>query len=113
MSEDFEDRLRDALRPVDPGEDFAQRVILRVKSEPPRSARVQILRRRWVPAALAASVVLGLLVSYGWRVERERSGLEARRQLMEALQLTGEKLDLAYQVINRQSDSKAGDNSGA
>jgi hypothetical protein len=54
-----------------------------------------------------------LLIAYQWHAERERSGLEARRQLMEALQLTREKLDLAYQVINRQSTSKVDEKSGA
>jgi hypothetical protein len=46
-------------------------------------------------------------------VRREQEGLEARRQLLEALQLTGEKLDLAYQAVNREAPPPADDESGA
>jgi hypothetical protein len=46
-------------------------------------------------------------------VRREQEGLEARRQLLEALQLTGEKLDLAYQAVNREEPPTDDDESGA
>jgi hypothetical protein len=44
--------------------------------------------------------VLTLIVVHDWQTRREQQGLEARRQLIEALRLTGEKLDIAYQVVN-------------
>ncbi len=37
----------------------------------------------------------GLLIC-AWQADRETTGLEARRQLIEALHITGEKLDVAY-----------------
>jgi hypothetical protein len=39
--------------------------------------------------------------------------LEARKQLIEALRLTGEKLDVAYQAVNREASAPADDGSGA
>ena len=66
--------------------------------------------RRWLPqrfgglpAALAASVVLAGVLLYAWEADRERRGLEARRQLIEALHITGEKLDVAYRGVMRES----------
>jgi negative regulator of sigma E activity len=102
MSKDFEQRLRDALRPVDPEEGFAQRVMARISSEP---ARTRAKASRWaVPLAIAASMAfVAILGTYQWQEHREQQGLEARRQLLEALRLTGEKLDVAYQAVNRDS----------
>ena len=102
MSKDFEQQLRDALRPVDPEEGFEQRVMARVASEPPRS-RAKVTR--WAASlALAASVAFAAILGVRqWQDHREQEGLEARRQLLEALRVTGEKLDVAYQAVNRKS----------
>ncbi|HKR37421.1 MAG TPA: hypothetical protein VJT10_21410 [Steroidobacteraceae bacterium] len=102
MSKDFEQQLRDALRPVDPEEGFEQRVMARVASEPPRS-RAKVTR--WAASlALAASVAFAAILGVRqWQDHREQEGLEARRQLLEALRVTGEKLDVAYQAVNRES----------
>src|SRR5262245_44022913 len=114
MSTDFEDQLRKALPPVDPDEGFADRVMSRIESAPAARAR------RWMPqrfrgwaAALAASVVLAVTLVHVWQVDRERRGLEARRQLLEALHITGQKLDLAYRGVKRESSPPASDDSGA
>jgi len=111
MSKDFEQQLRDALRPVDPDEGFEGRVMARVASEPQRS-RSKVTR--WAAGlALAASVTgVAILGAHQWQERREQQGLEARRQLLEALQLTGEKLDVAYQAVNRKSPP-SDDESGA
>lgn len=111
MSKDFEQQLRDALRPVDPEEGFEQRVMARVASEPPRS-RTKVTR--WVASlALAASVAFAaVLGTHQWQERREQEGLEARRQLLEALRVTGEKLDVAYQAVNREAPPPE-DGSGA
>ena len=80
----------------------------RIQFERPR-------RRSWqVPAALAASLILGVIVVHAWQVQRERQGLQARQQLMEALRVTGEKLDLVYRGVNDEAQPDApGDNAGA
>jgi hypothetical protein len=95
MSNDLEDQLRKALRPVDPGERFAPGVLERVARAPQR----RYADVRWRLAAALAVVALGTLAVYGWQVRRAQ-GLEARRQLIEALQVTGDKLDLAYRAVN-------------
>ena len=111
MSKDFEDQLREALRPVEPDEGFEHRVMARIGREPARSrARVT----RWVSVALAASVAFAAIIgTHTWQVRREQEGLEARKQLIEALRLTGEKLDVAYQAVNRESQPAKDDGSGA
>jgi hypothetical protein len=102
MSEELEDRLREALRPVDPGEQFAQGVLSRIAGGP-SSHRRRFFRWQW--AAAAASIAVGMLAFYGWEARRAQ-GLEARRQLIEALQVTGEKLDLAYRAVNESTRSR-------
>jgi hypothetical protein len=102
MTDDLDDELRRALRPVAPREGFTDRVMARLAAAQPPKARV-----RWrIPAAFAAAVLLGLGI-YA-RVEQQRqniAGLEARRQVIEALRLTDQKLDLAYQTVKEASGS--------
>lgn len=112
MSKDFEQQLRDALRPVDPEEGFEQRVMARVAREPVRT-RTKVTR--WAASlAFAASVAFAaILGAHQWQERREERGLEARRQLIEALRVTGEKLDVAYQAVNRDSQPAADNGNGA
>jgi len=110
MNHDLERRLRAALRPVDPGEDFPAKVLARMAKEPahfaraPRSPAVA----GWLAFGLAASAVLGLLLAHQWQVRRTQQGLEARRQLIEALRVTDEKLDLANRVVNEKERAPPG-----
>jgi hypothetical protein len=104
MSDDLDRQLREALRPVDPGEQFARNVLLRATSHQ-RHAAVG-----WQWAAALAAVAVGTLGLYEWQVKRAE-GLEARRQLMEALHVTGEKLDLASRAV--KDSTGATRNSGA
>ena len=114
MSNDLDDPLRKALRPVDPSEGFAERVMARIEATPPAQARRWLpLRSRGLPLALAASAVLVAILIHLWQVDRERRGLEARRQLIEALHVTGEKLDLVYQSVRRESSPASSDDAGA
>jgi negative regulator of sigma E activity len=111
MSKDFEQQLREALQPVEPAEGFEQRVMARLARE---GSRRHAKVTRWVSVALAASVAFAAIVgTQQWQARREQEGLEARRQLLEALQLTGEKLDLAYQAVNREEPPTDDDESGA
>jgi hypothetical protein len=114
-NDDLERRLRAALKPVDPGEEFARRVLWRIAAEPARTARLSRVPAvtRWLTFGLAASVVLGLLVAHEWQLRRTAQGLEARRQLIEALKVTDEKLDLAYRVVNTRQHPAVADHSGA
>jgi hypothetical protein len=102
MSIDLEKQLRESLRWATPGDDFAERLGARIAA-----GRLRRQRRSapflWAPAALAASLVLGFTVIHQWQLRREQQGLQARRQLIEALRVTGEKLDLAYRGVSDAS----------
>ena len=118
MSNDLERGLRAALRAVDPPLDFSQRVLARIE-------RSQVPHRHafptWLPVALAASAIFGAVVTHAWHVRHQRQGLEARQQVIDALRVTGEKLDLAYRVVNAKprpaadptSNDSAPDDQGA
>ena len=114
MSDDFERELRQALQGVEPPPGFAERVMAKHAQEPLQPTLLQRLlafvppEHRWLTGAVAASAALLAIaiVGHQWREQREREGLEARKQLIEALRVTSEKLDLAYQAVNTQSRPK-------
>jgi hypothetical protein len=112
---DFEDDLRQALRPIDPGDQFAERVLQRLPTQQ-RSGRLRQPIWRWVPAALAASLVVAVLTVQQYRQYREQqAGDAARQQVMQALRMTSEKLDVAYRIVQNQARSQppAAENSDA
>lgn len=110
MNDRFEDELRGALRPVDPGADFAARVLAQTSRRAPETqsdgGKVVRLRRRvlrWLPLALAATLVAAVLVRHEYQLRRElEQGRIAREQLMEALRVTSDKLDMAYRAAQGQ-----------
>jgi len=102
MSDELERMLRRALRPVDPGEDFTARVMAEVSAEP-GNLRARPRRAVWIPLSLAASVILAVAGVYEWQQRQREAGLAARAQVLEALRVTNEKLDLAYRLINTSS----------
>ena len=114
MSEDFENQLRRALRPVNPPDGFAERVLAALPERSPRIATVTVLRpasrapwwrRLTAPAALAASLTLAIILGQHMGMQRaqreQQAGLEASREHMQALRVTSKKLDIAYQAVNR------------
>lgn len=104
----LEDDLRAALRPVDPPEGFEQRVMARLDSGggPVRRPAARAFSS-WAAAAagLAFASVAGIAV-YNHQQEQRR-GLEARDQLVLALQITGKKLDAVRTQINNNSNHEA------
>jgi hypothetical protein len=120
-SEDIESGMRAALRPVAPREAFSQELIARVIVDPSApskardfaAARVRPLAW-WLTASLAACMVLAVGVHQHLQQQRlQQSGLEARREVMRALRVTSEKLNLAYEAVKSQSTSLEDDESGA
>ena len=114
MTDDLESKLRDALRPAAPSEDFARQLLARLAAtqREPTKLRGRYASRTtwWFSAALAATVVLAVGVQHHRAVEENREkGLEARRQVMQALRVTNDKLDLAYRAVRDQSGAIAGD----
>jgi hypothetical protein len=102
MSEELERLLRRALRPVDPGEDFTARVMAEICANP-RNLRAPSRRAAWIALGLAASVILLVSGVYVLHQRQREAGLAARAQVLEALRVTSEKLDLAYRLINTSS----------
>ena len=109
-----EDELRRMLRPVEPPTGFAERVMraLPERQSPPAVALLTPVRARprtpaWqrfsVPAALAASLVVGVLLGRHVAIEQveheRRAGLAASREPMQALRVTSQKLDQAYDAV--------------
>ena len=102
MSEHFESHLRAALRPVAPRDEFSQALIGRIGSV--NGSRSGRRAAAWLTVSLAASLLVAVGVRQHVQEQRNReSGLEARRQVIEALRVTSEKLDLAYQAVKSQS----------
>jgi hypothetical protein len=110
MTEEFENELRRRLRPIDAPPGFTERVMRALPADvkPAVIVASPTRRRPWMqqfamPAALAASllvaVMLGRYSAEQRELRAERAGLEASRELMQALRLTSDKLDIAYQAV--------------
>jgi hypothetical protein len=120
MSEDIESGIRAALRTVAPREEFSQKLVANVASQPPTPLKSRRVAARlhplawWFSASLAASVLLAVGVHQHLRQQRlQQSGLEARREVVEALRVTSQKLNLAYEAVKSQSTSLTDEQSGA
>ena len=112
MSDDIESQMRNALRAVAPREEFSRKLVANVTSprltarEPRRVAARMRPLAWWFSAGLAASVLLAVGVQQHLQQQRlQQSGLEARREVMQALRVTSQKLNLAYEAVKSQSTS--------
>jgi hypothetical protein len=120
MSKDIESGMRAALRPVAPSEEFSQKLLARVSADlplRPKPHRLFSKRARplawWLTASLAACLILAIGVQQHLQQQRlQQSGLEARREVREALRMTSQKLNLAYEAVKSQSTSLADEKSG-
>ena len=116
MNDQFENELRRRLRPVDAPDGFTERLMaaLPAQQKPvvvpftPKAVRRSPLRDFGMPAALAAtllvSVLLGVHVAdkqalLAAQAEQEKE-LAATRELMQALRVTSQKLNLAFEAVN-------------
>jgi hypothetical protein len=120
---DFENELRRHLRPIDAPQGFADRVMRAlppdarpalVSSTPSNKSTPKRMRQFGMPAALAASLLAAVLLGQHAAVERnlsaEREGREASLELMQALRLTSQKLDIAYQAVKSPPHAAAEEN---
>lgn len=99
--DDLDAELRSALRPLEPPRGFSERVMARVAP-----VRMRPVRVRWrVPVGLAATVLLGLGIYIGVQHEQRQqlAGLEARRQVIEALRLTDQKLAIVSETVRDEA----------
>jgi hypothetical protein len=104
MNEDLESQLRAALRPVAPPADLRDRILAGLPSSRLRPRRMGL----WWGAGVAASFLLALGVYSHIQSARETAaGLEARREVLQALRVTHQKLDLAYQSVKAQAEGSS------
>jgi hypothetical protein len=120
MSKEIESQVRAALRPVEPTEDFSERLLARVMAERPVQAKPRRLLAEsarplawWLTSSLAACLILAVGIQQHAQQQRLRqSGLEARREVLEALRVTSQKLNLAYEAVKNQSTAPPDEKSG-
>jgi len=121
----LEDELRRRLRPVEAPEGFTDRLMaaLPAQQKPvvvpftPKASRPSPARQFGMPAALAASLLVAVFLGMQVASDRahdeeiarleEQKGIAASQELMQALRVTSQKLDLAYEAVN--SPPTAGD----
>jgi hypothetical protein len=99
--DDLDAELRSALRPLEPPPGFSERVMARVAP-----VQMRPVRAHWrVPVGLAATVLLGLGIYIGVQHEQRQqlAGLEARRQVIEALRLTDQKLAIVSETVRDEA----------
>jgi hypothetical protein len=122
MSGDLESQLRAALRPIAPSEALEKKLIGSVTEKPgfapAKPGRFDRggarSRTRWLSIGMAACLLIGVGLQHRLHERHEReTGLEARRQVVEALRMTSQKLDLAYAIVRSQSTSLTDEDPGA
>jgi hypothetical protein len=105
---DFENDLRRMLRRREPPRDLTSAVIARIgaRTGPPRP-RWNFAGFDWrrVVAAAAAVVVLGAGID---RYREYRRGLEAKREVMLALEITAEKIAVVQEKIEKLNHRSIG-----
>ena len=120
MSNSLDEELRATLRPLAPSDDFSRQLIARVTAAqgaeplaPARTRRRSKQAARWLSASLAAAMLLAIGARNHFEQQRVREdGLEARREVLQALRMTSQKLNLAYETVKSQSASISDENSG-
>jgi hypothetical protein len=119
MSDDLESKLRIALRAVAPREEFSRDLAARIAARSDSSSRRGRYGARgrklawWASVSLAASLLVAVGIHEHQQSQRERAlGMQARQQVIEALRVTSQKLDLAYQAVRTQASAAADGDSG-
>src|SRR5688572_23372570 len=101
---DFEDELRRALRPQDPGPELIGKVMRAVSGRPRAVSSLSMAATRAVRtpsmrlgAALAATFIAAIALARWDRYLHE--GNEAREQAMQALRLASQNLNVVHRVV--------------
>jgi hypothetical protein len=97
----FEDVLRRAVRTEDPGDAFTQRVLDRLKVDAPLPVPAAPTRVSWrvaLPFAASLAIAIG---GAAWvqHVRYVEEGARARAQVLTALRLTSEKLNVVRSAV--------------
>ena len=90
----LDEQLRSALRRREPSPGFAERVVAKAETRPARP-RFRLL---WASGAVAAGIALVMVGSAQYhKAQQERAG----RQVIQALQIAAEKLNIARSKVLR------------
>ena len=111
MNEQFENELRRRLRAVDAPEGFAERLMAALPAErkptvvcalspSPRVLPASSVCRPRSPHRCWLRFSSGMHVANDRALVEEQKGIAASQQLMQALRVTSQKLDLAYEAVN-------------
>jgi hypothetical protein len=101
----LEDELRNAMRREEPPEGFAERVLARVSAKK-QSLWAAVFASRGLRWALAGAMCLVLAVSgieYKQAKDERARGEAAKDQLMLALRITADKLQLAQEKVQEHA----------
>ena len=113
MTDEFEEKLRRALRPRQPGAGFTERVVSSLDSSGtgPRSvARLDSKRRRgfryrWLSAALAACLIAGVgLVQLRRHALDAARASHARAQLLQALSIASDNVNIVRSAVAHEEN---------
>jgi hypothetical protein len=107
MNDEFESRLRQAFKPQAPPSPLRAKVLAALQADADQRSHHRLRLNPfagWLSMGLAASIVAG--VGWSWHVHQANelaAELEARRQVIEALRVTNDKLDLAFLTVRDQA----------
>jgi hypothetical protein len=112
MTDEFEQALHRALRPRQPGADFAERVVSSLDSsgtEPSSVTRLDSRRHRgfryWLPAALAACLIGGVgLIQLRQHALDTARATQARAQLLQALSIASDNVNIVRSAVAREEN---------
>jgi hypothetical protein len=113
MNDELEQALRRALRPRDPGDDFAARVVSSLESSGaarpslarPRARRPRAIRARWLPIALAACIIAGIgLVQLRQHALDAARANQARAQLLQALSIASDNINIVRSAVAHEEN---------
>lgn len=93
--DNLEREIQQSLARVDPGADFAARLMAR--AEAPERRRARIYQWQWAAACVLLCAAVGWPVHHEWR--QRQTGLAARAQLMQALRVTATQLQAVKQKV--------------
>ena len=102
--DEFEQRLTEAMRPVDAPAGFVERTMARAQSKPHVQARVVMMRRRnaWAVGTIAAALLFGVVLGEHEHVRRQQERAAAAQQQFEAaMRITDRTLQHTREQLQR------------
>lgn len=110
--QELEQALRAALRPADPGDDFADVVLARLRMpgrlHTPARHYLRMPLHRWGLTAVLAACVIAAVGLVRWRQQtvQWQRGLAARAQLLQALNIASANVNAVRAVVIREEEAR-------